>query len=80
MANLLIMFIEANMIAKARHPPYLPDGAPSDFFLFSEVKRRLSRYSFDNADEFLGAIHDILAVSEAGMLNRVFCEWMARLQ
>jgi hypothetical protein len=72
--------MEANMMTKAPHLPYSSDLAPSDFFLFGEVKRRLSEYSFDNADELLGVIHDILEVFEAETLNCVFCEWMTRLQ
>ena len=32
------------------HPPYSPDLAPSDFFLFSDLKRMLAGKKF-NADE-----------------------------
>jgi hypothetical protein len=33
-ANLLMSFMEDNMMTKALHPPYSPDLASSDFFLF----------------------------------------------
>jgi hypothetical protein len=72
--------MEADMIRKAAHPPYSPDSAPSGFFQFGFVKRTLSPYSFDNADELLGVIHEVLRVFEAATLNRLFCEWMTRVQ
>ena len=31
---------------RAPHPPYSPDLAPSDFFLFDHVKRKLGSQSF----------------------------------
>jgi hypothetical protein len=73
-------FMDDNLMTKTAHPPYSPNLAPSDFFLFSEVKKRLGGCFFDNADELLGPIHDILELFEAETLNRVYCEWMTRLQ
>jgi transposase len=53
-------FLNANGMKKNPHPPCSPDFAPSEFFLFADVKRRLNGYSFDNADDLLMAIHHIL--------------------
>jgi hypothetical protein len=44
----------------ARHPPYSPDLAPSDFYLFGYVKRRLARLSFEDADQLLAAVERVL--------------------
>jgi hypothetical protein len=38
MAKLSMDFIDANRMMSALHPPYSPDFAPSDFFLFGDVE------------------------------------------
>jgi hypothetical protein len=80
MANFMMSFMEADMMRKTARPPYSHDLAPPDFFLFADVKGRLSEYSFSNDDELPGPIYAILAAFEAETLNRVFCEWMRRFQ
>ena len=35
------------------HPPYSPDLAPSDFFLFSDLKRMLAGKKFKSNDEVI---------------------------
>jgi histone-lysine N-methyltransferase SETMAR len=40
------------------HPPYSPDLAPSDFFLFSPLKRHLSGRCFENEAEVGAAIEE----------------------
>ena len=67
-------------MTKARHPPYSPDLAPSDFYLFGSIKRNLSGTSFDEGEELLSAIVEILDSIEKATLNRVFIEWMERLR
>jgi hypothetical protein len=50
------------------HPPHSHALAPSDFSLVGDVKRRLSGFSFDNADDLRSAIHGILD----GFVRRMF--------
>jgi transposase len=45
-------FCEENVLRLAPHPPYSPDLAPSDFFLFSYVKERLKGMVFPSYEEF----------------------------
>jgi hypothetical protein len=71
---------EANMMRTALHPLYSRNPAPSDFGPFGDMKGRLSGCSFDNDDQLFGAISEILSIFEAETLNRVFREWMKRLQ
>jgi hypothetical protein len=33
------------------HPPYSPDLAPSDFFLFPKIKENIERKAFNDIDE-----------------------------
>jgi hypothetical protein len=49
-----------NRIKSEPHPPYSPDLAPSDFYLFGYVKRCLAYLSFDDADHILAAIEGVL--------------------
>jgi hypothetical protein len=44
----------------APHPPYSPDLAPSDFYLFGYVKRCLADLSFEDADQLLAAVEGVL--------------------
>jgi hypothetical protein len=46
---------------KASHLFYSPNLVPPDFFLFTNVKRMLSEYTFDMLDEFLSATEGILS-------------------
>jgi histone-lysine N-methyltransferase SETMAR len=65
---------------QAPHPPYSPDLAPSDFFLFGYVKGKLMGYFAETPSEFLVRIRVILAEIPRETLNAVFLEWMERLQ
>jgi hypothetical protein len=73
-------FMDGNRITRGRHPPYSPDLAPSDFFLFGDVKRQLSGCSFDHADDLLTAVREILDAFGARTLIRVSEEWVMRLE
>jgi len=50
------------------HPPYSPDLAPSDFFLFSHLKRMLAGKKF-NADK------EVLVISETEAYFEDKDEW-----
>jgi hypothetical protein len=52
--------MDANRMARAPHPPHSPDLAPSNFFLFGKVKQQLSGCSFDDADDLLAAVQEIV--------------------
>ena len=62
------------------HPAYSPDVAPSDFFLFGYLKDRLQGATFQCSDELLRAITDLIASIPQETLDRVFDEWMHRLE
>jgi hypothetical protein len=61
-------------------PSYSPDLAPSDFFLFGDVKGKLMGYRAETPFELLVRIRVILAEIPRETLNTVFLEWMERLQ
>jgi transposase len=53
-------FCEENGLRLAPHPPYSPDLAPSDFFLFGYVKERLKGIVFPSYEELLDAIGEVV--------------------
>jgi histone-lysine N-methyltransferase SETMAR len=65
---------------RAPHPAYSPDLAPSDFYLFGYVKQLLAGQEFPDGEALVGAINAILEGIEKVTLQRVFLEWMERLQ
>jgi hypothetical protein len=73
-------YLEANGMDKARHPPYSPDLAPSDFFLFGCVIRMLCGCAFGSSGELLPAVGGILAGIDESILINVSHEWRKRLQ
>jgi hypothetical protein len=44
----VIDFFDNNGLRRAPHPPYSPDLALRDFFLFGDIKEKLEVPSFDN--------------------------------
>jgi len=67
-------------ISSLRHPPYSPDLAPSDFWLFGRIKQALGCSHFSNEAELKGAILDIIHKITTPEIRRVYNEWMRRLQ
>jgi histone-lysine N-methyltransferase SETMAR len=61
------------------HPPYSPDIAPSDFFLFGYLKEGFARTSFPDQETLISAVHPILTAISIEMLCRVFDDWIRRL-
>ena len=53
--------MEEKLIQRAPHPPYSPDLAPSDFYLFGKLKSRLSGTEFRSSDEIIEWIRDEFA-------------------
>jgi transposase len=45
------VFLASKQITMLEHPPYSPDLAPSDFFLFTKMKEILKRRHFGDTDD-----------------------------
>jgi hypothetical protein len=72
--------MEEHGLRTALHPPYSPDRAPSDFFLFGYVKRALQRSEFQTVEELLARVIGILTEIPTETLISTFHEWIRRLQ
>jgi len=51
------------------HPPYSPDLAPSDFFLFPELKKTLSGQKFATNAEVITAVNDYFSTQDGSFFS-----------
>ncbi|OQV19962.1 hypothetical protein BV898_05967 [Hypsibius exemplaris] len=73
-------FLKKKKLATLSHPPYNPDLAPCDFFLFPKLREILKGRTFLNQKELNGAVTSALnQLSKNGFLF-VFQQWLARLK
>ena len=63
---------------RAPHPPYSPDLAPSDFYLFGYIKEKLKGCFFDTIEELKAKIILILEEISEAKRNEVFLSWIKR--
>jgi hypothetical protein len=73
-------FLEANDILRILHPPYTPDLAPSDFWLFGRIKTAIACVKFDEQEQLLNAITEFLNRISVEELRAVFDEWVERVR
>jgi hypothetical protein len=59
---------------RAPQPPFSPNLAPSDFYLFGKLKTTLMRSVFENEQELLDGIMKVLDRIARGELESVFEE------
>jgi hypothetical protein len=79
-AKLSTQYFNENRMKSAPHPPYSPNLAPSDFYLFGDIKRCLAGLSFEDADQVLAAVEGVLEDIEKVTLQSVFLEDLDRLR
>ena len=60
------------------HPPYSPDIAPSDFFLFGFVKDKLKGKAFKKKEDLFEEIFSIIERIPSEIKHKVFEEWAKR--
>jgi histone-lysine N-methyltransferase SETMAR len=79
-AKLSTQYCHENRMKSGPHPPYSPDLAPSDFYLFGYVKICLSGLSFEDACQLLAALKGVLEGIKKVTLQMVFLEWIDRMR
>jgi histone-lysine N-methyltransferase SETMAR len=65
-------FMAQNAMVIAAHPPYWPDLAPSDFYIFVHVKDLFSGESFEIGERLLSAVEGLVASIAKSTLTRIF--------
>jgi hypothetical protein len=69
-----------NQLLCVPHPPYSPDLAPSDFWLFGRIKTGIAGRSFTEPEELLECIGAFLEGIPAAELTAVFGSWIDRVR
>lgn len=73
-------FMNSQKIELMGHPPYSPDLAPNDFFLFPNVKNKLRGQRFSSAEDAVDTFKNhIMEVSQEDWKN-CFDKWFERMQ
>jgi histone-lysine N-methyltransferase SETMAR len=72
-------FITENHIGRVPHPPYGPDLAPSDFWLFDHVKTSLISQTFDEPEQLLEALTEFLNEIQPQEVVAAFSHWVKRV-
>ena len=61
-------------------PPYSPDLAPSDFFLFGYLKWKLNGEKFGDGNELLSRLREEIEMIVPKVFTDTFAEWERRLR
>lgn len=77
-SKLVAAFIADNNIQCVRHPPYSPDLAPCDFWLFSLLKSKLRGKSFSSRNSIERAVEQAIASIQKDEWSKTFQEWKKR--
>jgi hypothetical protein len=57
------------------HPPYFPDLAPCDFFLFPKMKLKLKGHRFDTIEEIQAESQRVLDTLREKDFQEAFQKW-----
>jgi hypothetical protein len=69
---------EYNMM-RLKHPPYSPDLAPSDFYLFPTITKKLKDIRMVDEDDLVDPLHELLKAIPRKELDKLFDTWINRL-
>jgi hypothetical protein len=78
--KLSTQYFNDNRMKSAPHPPYSPDLAPWDFYLFGHIRRCLAGLAFQDAGQLLVAAGGVLEGIEKMTFQAIFVGWMDRLR
>ena len=71
-------FLAKNKIAVIPLPPYSPDLAPSNFFLFPKMKLKLKGCRFDTIEEIQAETQEVLDTLTERDFQEAFQKWRQR--
>lgn len=77
-AQTTLEYLERKKVTPIAHPPYSPDLAPSDFWLFDHIKRHLD--DEPDAQSLKKSITSILKNTPSSEFLKTFYKWKQRLQ
>jgi hypothetical protein len=72
-------YLTEHSMIRLKHPPYSPDLAPSDFYLFPTVKEQLKDIEMIDEEDLFNRLKEILNEIPRKELDRVSGAWINRL-
>jgi hypothetical protein len=66
-------------LERMEHPPYSPDLAPCDFFLFGYVKAKSMGKQYETPEHLVSEVRNIIERIRPDVLKSVFESWKGRL-
>ena len=72
--------LESMRVVELDHPPYSPDLAPCDFWLFPKLKKHLSGRKFESRAHLGSAIFQYMKAIPREDFKKVFLDWIKRLK
>ena len=73
-------YIKDSGLSRADHPPYSPDLAPSDFWLFGTLDNMKREHTFESPEESVEWIEEKFSEFSVDDIKSVFENWEARLE
>ena len=61
-----------------QHPPYSPDLAPSDFYLFKFLKKKFRGMRFEDEEELADTVHEWLQSCDRQFFRTAFEQQVSR--
>lgn len=78
-AAAILDFLEENHVQLVTHPPYSPDLAPCDFFLFPQVKRQLKGKQFQGVEDARGFFEGVISDIPDSTWSGAMVTWFERM-
>jgi histone-lysine N-methyltransferase SETMAR len=79
-AGIVTEYLKAERVKLLPHPPYSPDLAPCDFYLFPKIKKELGGRSFNSIENLSRAIQAIVDSIPKEQYYKSFDSWKNRLK
>lgn len=73
-------YLKAENVELMTHPPYSPDLAPCDFFLFPKIKDKLRGLRFTSPEMAVNAFHEAINEVPKEDWAHCFTQWFQRMQ
>lgn len=74
-----VQFLEKNHVSVIPHPPYSPDLAPADFFLFPKVKGQTRGRQYPSSEAAVTAYNNALQNMSREDFKNCFMDWFKRM-
>lgn len=73
-------YLKASNVELMTHPPYSPDLAPCDFFLFPKIKDKLRGIRFTSPESAVNAFKEAIEEVPKEDWSNCFVQWFQRMQ